>query len=324
MPNCGRDHGPGRTDYDPSMSRNYLSVDDLSPAELGPLLDLSASVKASPSEYEDHLHRVSVALIFEKPSTRTRVSFEVAVASAGGHPLALSSNDLQLGRGETIEDTGRVLSRYVQAIVLRTFGQERLEALARASTVPVINALSDFEHPCQCLADLFTIRENKGELAGLTFAYVGDGNNVAHSLLLGGAKCGMHVRVATPMGFEPIPQVVHRAEEIAAETGGSVRVTHDPAEAVKEADVLYTDVWASMGQEGEAAERALVFSTYRIDEALVEMAAADAIVLHCLPAHRGQEITDEVIDGPHSVVWDQAENRLHTQKALLLRLLDRA
>lgn len=306
------------------MTRDYLSVDDLSPSELRDHLDLSSKVKATPSDYENHLHRRSVALIFEKPSTRTRVSFEVAVASAGGHAVALSSSDLQLGRGETIEDTGRVLSRYVDAVVLRTFGQERLEALAKAATVPVVNALSDFEHPCQCLADLLTIREHKGELAGVTFAYVGDGNNVAHSLLLGGAKCGMHVRVATPMGFEPIPQIVHRADEIAAETGGSVRVSHDPAEAVKEADVLYTDVWASMGQEGEAEERALVFSAYRIDQSMLEMAAPDAIVLHCLPAHRGHEITDEVIDGPHSAVWDQAENRLHTAKALLLWLLDQA
>jgi ornithine carbamoyltransferase len=248
----------------------------------------------------------------------------VAVSSTGGHPLPLSSTELQLGRGETIEDTGRVLSRYVDAVVLRTFGQERLEVLAKAATVPVVNALSDFEHPCQCLADLLTIKEKKGGLAGLTFAYVGDGNNVAHSLLLGGAKAAMHVRVATPIGFEPIPQVVHRAEEIAAETGGSISILHDPAEAAKEADVLYTDVWASMGQEAEAGERALMFASYRIDLTMVEIAAPDVIVMHCLPAHRGQEITDEVIDGPHSVVWDQAENRLHTQKALLLWLLGRA
>jgi ornithine carbamoyltransferase len=209
-------------------------------------------------------------------------------------------------------------------IVLRTFGQERLESLARTATVPIVNALSDFEHPCQCLADLLTVQEHKGRLAGLTLAYVGDGNNVAHSLLLGGTKAGMHVRVATPLGFEPIPQVVQRAQEIGEETGGSATVTNDPGEACEGADVLYTDVWASMGQEEEAAERTLVFQIYRIDQALVDRAADDVIVLHCLPAHRGQEITDEVIDGPHSVVWDQAENRLHTQKALLLWLLDRA
>jgi len=304
--------------------RDYLSVDDLSPQELAGLLDLSAEVKAFPGEYRDRLRDMAVALVFEKPSTRTRVSFEVAVSSLGGHPVALSASELQLGRGETIEDTGRVLSRYVQAVVLRTFGQERLEVLARAAEVPVINALSDFEHPCQCLADLMTVKEKRGRLAGLTIAYVGDGNNVAHSLLLGGAKCGMHVRVATPLGFEPIPQVVQRAERIAGGTGGSVAVLHDTAEAAKGADVLYTDVWASMGQEGEAEERALMFASYRLDESLVEAAAEDVLVLHCLPAHRGQEITDEVIDGPHSVVWDQAENRLHTQKALLLWLLGRA
>jgi ornithine carbamoyltransferase len=306
------------------MSRNFLSIDDLTDAELAELLDLSANVKATPGDYEDRLHRKAVALIFEKPSTRTRVSFEVAVSSTGGHPLALSSSELQLGRGETVEDTGRVLSRYVDAIVLRTFGQERLEGLARTATVPVVNALSDLEHPCQALADLLTVRERKGDLRGLVMAYVGDGNNVAHSLLLAGAKAGMTVRVATPPGYEPIPQVVRRAQEIGSQTGGGAEVLHDPAVAEKDADVLYTDVWASMGQEQEANERLLVFQNYRLDQEAVARARADCIVLHCLPAHRGQEITDEVIDGPHSVVWDQAENRLHTQKALLLWLLGKA
>jgi ornithine carbamoyltransferase len=306
------------------MARNFLSIDDLTPEELASLLDLSGKVKASPGDYQDRLRGMAVAMIFEKPSTRTRVSFEVGIAGLGAHPLALTSSELQLGRGETIEDTGRVLSRYVDAVVLRTFGQERLEALARTATVPVVNALSDFEHPCQALADLFTVREHKGDLAGRTLAYIGDGNNVAHSLLLAGTKCGMTVRVASPPGFEPIPQVVGRSEEIAAESGGGVLITHDPNEAVDGADVLYTDVWASMGQESEANERTLIFLPYRIDQAKVDRAAPDSIVLHCLPAHRGDEITDEVIDGPHSVVWDQAENRLHTQKALLLWLLGRA
>ncbi len=308
------------------MTRHFLSIDDLTPAELAGLLELAAKVKASPEDYEDRLHRTSVALIFEKPSTRTRVSFEVGVAELGGHPLALSSSELQLGRGETIEDTGRVLSRYVQAIVLRTFGQERLEALARTATVPVVNSLSDFEHPCQALADLLTVRERAGDLRGRTLTYLGDGNNVAHSLLLSGAMSGMTVRVATPVGFEPIPQVVHRAREIADEVGagGRIVVTNDPVEASTGADVLYTDVWASMGQEAEVDERTLVFPAYRIDQAAVDRASPDVVVLHCLPAHRGQEITDEVIDGPHAAVWDQAENRLHTQKALLLWLLGRA
>ena len=306
------------------MARDFLSIDDLASGDLTDLLDLSEKVKGSPSDHHSSLRGLSVAMIFEKPSTRTRVSFEVAIASLGAHPVALSSTELQLGRGETIEDTGRVLSRYVDAVVLRTFEQDRLEALARASTIPVINALSDFEHPCQCLADLLTIREKKGDLRGLKLTYVGDGNNVAHSLLLGGAKAGMEVRVATPIGFEPIPQVVRRAEEVGAQTGGKAVVGHDPKEAASGADVLYTDVWASMGQEAEADERSLVFREYRLDEQAVALANDDVIVMHCLPAHRGQEITDDVIDGPHSVVWDQAENRLHTQKALLLWLFERA
>jgi ornithine carbamoyltransferase len=303
------------------MARNFLSIDDLQPEELHEVLDLSAAVKADPAGYAKGLQGKTVSMIFEKPSTRTRVSFEVAVAALGAHPLVLSSTELQLGRGETIEDTGRVLSRYTDGVVLRTFGQERLEALATNSTVPVVNALSDFEHPCQCLADLMTIRERRGDLQGLTLTFIGDGNNVAHSLLLGGAMSGMNVRVATPVGFEPIPQVVQRAKEIASEGGCTVEITNDPVGAATGADVLYTDVWASMGQEAEAGERTLVFRQYRIDQAAVDRAAPDVVVLHCLPAHRGQEITDEVIDGPHSAVWDQAENRLHTAKALLLWLL---
>jgi ornithine carbamoyltransferase len=303
------------------VKRDLLSVDDLTPGELASLLDLSAKAKAQPGDYAERLAGRAVAMIFEKPSTRTRVSFEIAVASSGGHPVPLSSTELQLGRGETIEDTGRVLSRYVDAIVLRTFEQERLEVLAGAAAVPVINALSDFEHPCQCLADLLTVLEAKGDLAGRTLTYLGDGNNVTHSLMLGGAKSGMHVRAGTPPGFEPIPQVVQRASEIAAQTGGSITVTHDPVAASRDADVLYTDAWASMGQEEEAEERALVFPAYALDRQKVEVAKPDVTVMHCLPAHRGQEITDEVIDGPFSVVWDQAENRMHTQKALLLWLL---
>jgi ornithine carbamoyltransferase len=306
------------------MEHDYLSVDDLSPKELGELLDLAADVKARPDVYAGRLAGRSIALIFEKPSTRTRVSFEVGVVQLGAHPVVLSSTELQLGRGETIEDTGRVLSRYLDAIVLRTFEQERLEVLAGAADVPVVNSLSDFEHPCQALADLLTMRERLGSLEGRTLTYLGDGNNVAHSLLLGGAKAGMRVRVATPAGFEPIPQVVKRATEIAAGTGGAVEISNDPVEAARHADVLYTDVWASMGQEAEADERLLVFTPYGVTQALVGSAADDVVVMHCLPAHRGQEIAADVIDGPRSAVWDQAENRLHTQKALLLRLFDAA
>ena len=301
--------------------RHYLSVDDLSADELAQVLDLAAEVKADPASRADALSGRSIALIFEKPSTRTRVSFEVGVAQLGGKPVVVSSSELQLGRGETIQDTGRVLSRYVDGIVLRTFEQERLELLSTTATVPIVNALSDFEHPCQALADVLTMREHLGELSGRVVAYFGDGNNVAHSLLLAGTKAGMAVRVATPPGFEPIPQVVHRAEEIAAATGGTVELTHDPEEAASGADALYTDAWTSMGRDVEADERALVFPSYQVSQKLVDVASDDVVVLHCLPAHRGQEITDEVIDGPRSVVWDQAENRLHTQKALLVRLL---
>ena len=302
------------------MTRDYLSVDDLSPDELAHVLNLADALKADPSLHRGALAGTAIALLFEKSSTRTRMSFEVGVAQLGAHPLVLSSSELQLGRGETIEDTGRVMSRYVDAIVLRTFEQERLEALAGAATVPVVNSLSDFEHPCQALADLQTVRERFGSLEGRTLTYVGDGNNVAHSLLLAGAKAGMDVRVATPPGFEPIPLVSQRAAEIAAERGGSIQVSNDAKLAAEGADVLYTDAWASMGQESESDERSLVFPAYRIDRALVEVATPSAIVLHCLPAHRGQEISDEVIDGPRSAVWDQAENRLHSQKALLLFL----
>lgn len=306
------------------MTRHFLSMDDLTADELHGLLDLARKVRASPDDHAGALSGRAIGMIFEKPSTRTRVSFEVAIALMGGHPLVLSSSELQLGRGETIEDTGRVLSRYLDAVVLRTFGQERLEAMASTSSVPIVNALSDYEHPCQCLADLLTVLEHRGELAGLRLAYLGDGNNVTHSLLLGGAKAGMHVRVATPAGYEPIPQVVERASEIAEETGGSVELTADPIAAATGADVLYTDVWASMGQEAEASERVLVFTPYRLDAEKVAVARDDVMVMHCLPAHRGEEITDDVIDGPRSVVWDQAENRLHAQKALLLRLFGAA
>ena len=244
----------------------------------------------------------------------------MASGSSAGYPLTLSAADLQLGRGETIEDTGRVLSRYVDAIVLRTFEQERLEVLAAAADVPVVNSLSDFEHPCQALADLLTIREHRGVLPGTVLTYVGDGNNVAHSLLLAGAKAAMTVRVATPAGFAPIPQVVDRASQIAAATGGAIEVTTDPVAAAAGAHVLYTDVWASMGQEAEAEERSLVFQPFQLNQNLIDVADPEVLVMHCLPAHRGEEIADVAIDGPHAVVFDQAENRLHTQKALLVFL----
>jgi ornithine carbamoyltransferase len=304
--------------------RDLLSIDDLAPEELEELLDRADDVKAKPSVYKDRLAGRQLALIFEKPSTRTRVSFEAAISSMRGHAIVLRGDELQLGRGETIEDTGVVLSRYVDAIVVRTFEQDRLRRLGAAASVPVVNALSDYSHPCQCLADLQTVREKKGALEGLALAYVGDGNNVAHSLMFGGTKMGMDVRVATPAEHAPDPEVVQRCREIAAEAGGRITVTEVVAEAAAGADILYTDVWASMGQESEAGQRARVFDRYRLDGHVLELADDHAIVMHCLPAHRGEEIAAEVLDGPRSVVWDQAENRLHTQKALLAWLFERA
>jgi ornithine carbamoyltransferase len=304
--------------------RHFLVDDDLTSAEQAGILDDAEAMKKDRFAARPLAGPRSVAVVFEKPSTRTRLSFAAGIAELGGHPIILATRSTQLGRGETIEDTARVLSRYVSAIVIRTFGQDRIERLAEAATVPVVNALTDYAHPCQALADLQTIQEKRGALAGVTLTYLGDGNNMAHSLLLAGALAGMHVRVASPPGFEPIDQVVRRAGEIAATTGGSVGVTTDPLAAADGADVLYTDVWASMGQEAEAASRLLVFQPYALDQRVVDAAADDVIVLHCLPAHRGEEIAAEVIDGPHSVVFDQAENRLHAQKALLAFLLDRS
>jgi ornithine carbamoyltransferase len=291
--------------------RHFLVDDELTPAEQEAILDEADRMKKDPFSAQPLAGPQSVAVIFEKPSTRTRLSFDAGIAQLGGHPIVIDARSTQMGRGETIEDTAQVLSRYVAMIVIRTFGQDRIESLAAASDVPVVNALTDYAHPCQALADLQTIREKKGSLAGLTLAYLGDGNNMAHSLLLAGAIAGMHVRVASPPGFEPIDQ----------HTGGSSVVTNDPVQATHGADVLYTDVWASMGQEGETVSRTLVFKPYQLDDRAVESAAADVIVMHCLPAHRGEEISASVIDGQHSVVFDQAENRLHAQKALMAFLL---
>lgn len=304
-----------------SALRHFLVDDDLTAAEQQLVLDEADRLKKDRYSTQALAGPRSVAVVFEKPSTRTRLSFEVGVAELGGHPVIIDAGTTQLGRGERIEDTAAVLSRYVAAIVMRTFGQDRIEAVARSADVPVVNALTDYAHPCQALADLQTIREKKGGLAGVTLGYVGDGNNMAHSLLLAGALSGMNVRVASPPGFEPIEQVLRRAREIAAGTGATVEVGNDPLDAADGADVLYTDVWASMGQEGDAAHRGLVFRPYSLDARLVAAADPDVIVMHCLPAHRGEEIAADVIDGRHSVVFDQAENRLHAQKALLCFLL---
>ena len=300
--------------------RDLLSMDDLSRDELQALLDAASDAKRDPGRWSQRLAGKQVAMIFEKSSTRTRVSFEVAVTSMGGHPVVLRGDELQLGRGETIEDTGRVLSRYVDAIVVRTFGQDRLERMADAASVPVINALSDFEHPCQCLADLQTLAEKKGALRDVSLAYVGDGNNVAHSLMFGAGKIGMDLRVACPPGFEPFPQVTERSLELADSSGGRLLVTSDPQQAAAGVDALYTDVWVSMGQEGTRGIEA--FAGFQIGPELVGLAGDEVVVMHCLPAHRGEEITADIIDGPRSIVWDQAENRLHAQKALLAWLLE--
>jgi ornithine carbamoyltransferase len=312
-------------------SRSLISTTDLAPDEIVRLLDDAAALRAQRARIVDGtssdvtLRGRTVALIFEKPSTRTRVSFEVGVTELGGTPLALSSADLQLGRGETVADTGAVLGRFVQAIVIRTFAQSRLEELAASSSLPVINALTDEEHPCQALADLLTVRDAFGSFDGRILTYVGDGNNVAHSLLLAGAAVGLGIRVAHPEGYAPDGAIVERARSLAAAHGSEVTVTTDAHSAAEGAHVLYTDVWASMGQEEESADRARVFAPYALDARLVGLAASDAIVLHCLPAHRGEEIAAEVIDGPRSRVFDQAENRLHAQKAVLAMLVgDRA
>jgi ornithine carbamoyltransferase len=304
------------------VTRHFLIDDDVTSAELTKILDDADRMKEDRFSVRPLGGPRSVAVIFEKQSTRTRVSFEAGIAELGGHPIIIDARGSQLGRGETIEDTARVLSRYTAAIVIRTFGHDRIEALAAHASVPVVNALTDLAHPCQILADLMTIREHKGNPAGLTLTYVGDGNNVANSLLLGGALAGMHVRVAAPDGYQPPKEIIARAAAIGASTGGSVTITSDVMAAATGADVLYTDVWASMGQEGEAAARVKAFAGYTIDDACVDVAKDDVMVLHCLPAHRGEEIAASVIDGPRSFVFDQAENRLHAQKALLAFLLE--
>ncbi|MFC0509441.1 ornithine carbamoyltransferase [Micromonospora costi] len=307
------------------MTRHFLRDDDLSPAEQAAVLDLAARMKADRFAYRPLAGPRSVAVLFDKQSLRTRISFDAGIAELGGHPLVVDTQVTHFGRGETLSDAGRVLSRYVAAIVLRTHGDDRIAEVADGATVPVVNALTDGFHPCQLLADLLTVRERFGATAGRTLAYVGDAaNNMAHSYLLAGATAGMHVRVAGPAGFAPDPAVVARATEIAAVTGGSASVLTDPAVAVKNADVVATDTWTSMGQETDGLDRITPFLPYQVNADLLAQAAPGAIVLHCLPAHRGEEITDEVLDGPRSAVFDQAENRLHAQKALLTFLLEAA
>ena len=313
------------------MTRHFLRDDDLTPADQGAVLDLAAQMKKDRFGAKPLAGPRAVAVLFDKPSLRTRVSFTVGIAELGGHPLVIDTQTTHIGRGETIEDVARVLTRQVAAIAWRTAGQERIDAMASAATVPVINALTDQFHPCQILADLQTVQAHYGSLAGRVLTFLGDGSsNMAHSYLLGGATAGMHVRIGAPEQYRPDPAVLDAAARIAAETGGSVEVLASPKTACEGADVLATDVWASMGQEDQEADRLAVLGgdgphgSYQLDEAKLALAAPGCVVLHCLPAHRGVEITGVVLDGPASVVWDEAENRLHAQKALLAWLLERA
>lgn len=305
------------------MKKDLISLADLTPAEIEGLLERAVALKAEWQRGGNApiLAGRALGMIFQKPSLRTRVSFEMAMHHLGGHAMYLSPNEIGLGQRESVADVARVLSRYVDGIMARVFAHDHILELARYSRVPVINGLSDYSHPCQGLADLLTIREKLGRLQGVTLAYVGDANNVLNSLFFGGAKTGMRVVAANPPGYGPAEVVLTQARALAAATGGSIEVTTDPHAAVRAADVIYTDVWTSMGQEAEQERRRQVFPPYQVNARLLSEAAPSAIVMHCLPAHRGDEITDEVIDGPHSVVFDQAENRLHAQKAVLVELM---
>ena len=303
--------------------KSITSMLDLTREEIWQILEFAKQLKNETlaGKRHDYLAGKTLAMIFQKPSTRTRVSFEVGMYQLGGYALYLGANDLQLRRGETIADTARVLSRYVDGIMARVFDHKDIIDLATYATVPVIDGLSDFEHPMQILADFLTIWEKKGRLTGLKLAYVGDGNNVANSLIFGSAIMGIDIYVASPKGYEPVAEVVNKAKEISSHSGSKVVITNDPVEAVRDADVIYTDVWASMGQESEAEERRKIFMPYQVNPDLVKYAKDDFIFMHCLPAHRGEEVVDEVIDGPNSVVFDEAENRLHAQKAVMALIM---
>ncbi|HWR40804.1 MAG TPA: ornithine carbamoyltransferase [Patescibacteria group bacterium] len=303
--------------------KDLLSIHDLSVAEVHEILDLARILKEKQRRGEQHhlLAGKTLGMIFQKSSTRTRVSFEVGMWQLGGSALFLSSNDLQIGRGEPVKDTARVLSRYVDGIMIRTFSHLEVEELAEYASIPIINGLTDLLHPCQALADIFTAIEYKGDLKGRKLAYIGDGNNMVNSLLHICAKMGMDISVATPAGYAPDATIVEEAVADAAQTGSKITFVNDPYAAVQGADVLYTDVWASMGKEGEQAIRKVAFAGFQINQSLVSAAKSDCIVLHCLPAHRGEEITDDVMEGPHSVVFDEAENRLHVQKAIMALLI---
>lgn len=305
------------------QQKDFLTLADVSPDSILELLKLASDIKSkwvANEEYEP-LKGKTLGMIFEKSSTRTRVSFEVGMLQLGGHGLFLSSNDIQIGRGETVADTAKVLSQFVDGIMIRTFGHEKIEELAESATIPVINGLTDMFHPCQALADLLTIQEVKGKLAGLKMAYIGDGNNVVHSLMIACAKTGIDFSIACPAGYEPNKEIIEYAKKEAKQQGCEIVVTDSPAEAIEGADIVYADVWTSMGQEAENAVRLEIFKEYQINAELVKHAKEDYIFMHCLPAHREEEVTAEIIDGPNSVVFHQAGNRLHAQKAILVDLL---
>lgn len=305
------------------MKRDFLRIPDFTRDEVAGILETTARLKKENKEGAPHrlLEGKSVGMLFNKSSTRTRISFEVGICQLGAQAVVLSGDKMQMGRGETTSDTAKVFSRYLDALVIRTYGHEEVEELAKAASIPVINALTDMYHPCQILSDMFTIVEKRGSLDGVKVAYIGDGNNVAHSWLLGSAVMGLNLSVACPAGYCPDAGVVAEAQGLAQKSGATLEIVHDPSAAVKDADVLYTDTWVSMGQDDETGARRKAFAGFTIDSALVQKARPGAMVMHCLPAHRGEEITAEVMDGTASVVWDQAENRLHTQKAILLKLL---
>ena len=301
------------------MTKDFLSIHDLSVYEYNKLMDLTEEVKKNPKKYKTKLAGKILAMIFEKPSLRTRVTFEVGMLQLGGEAIYLSPTDIQLGKRESVADIGHNLERWVDGIMIRTFGHQNAIQLAAVTKIPVINALTDLSHPCQGMADFFTLREKKPGLKKLT--YVGDGNNVCHSLMFAAARAGITMAVAVPEGYEPNPEIIRQAQEDGRETGYSFELTHDPYAAVRGADAVYTDVWASMGQETEKDKRAKIFAPFQVNRALMAEAKPDAVFMHCLPAHRGDEVTDEVIDSPQSVVFDEAENRLHAQKAIMLSLM---
>jgi ornithine carbamoyltransferase len=300
---------------------NFLSIKDFSPEEIRYLLDLAHEIKSHPSAHTAVLKGKTLAMIFEKPSLRTRVSFDVGVQQLGGFSLYLSNAEINLGKRESVYDVAKNLERMVQAIMIRTYAHDIVERMAEYASIPIINGLTDYSHPCQAMADYLTMQEIKGEVAGLKVAFIGDGNNVCHSLMFAGAQLGAQVWVGTPPGYEPKSEAVEWALQRGTKTGGTCTLTHDPVEAVSDADVVYTDAWASMGQETEAELRRSVFAPYQVNSELFRHAKYDAMFMHCLPAHRGEEVTDAVIDSPHSVVYQQAENRLHAQKAILLELM---